>query len=350
MANYVGIHCPVCQKRFIEEDDIVVCPICGAPYHRECYQKAGHCTMENLHACGKAWEPPAQKTKEEQEAQKEAWREQKGIPCPMCGANNPPEGIFCQICGSRLRGASEQTSAPRHSSFSGQDGPAGTADGFPFGGAVPRAYSMAFGGLSPEEEIDGISARDIALYVGENSYYYLPRFKAISNHTGITWNWSAMFLNFIYFFYRKMYDIGILLLILLIAAQIPSLFIAPEYAKFLLENIQDISIGIMPVFNPQTNLWAYRIAPFIQYGMILISFLLGMNGNRLYMKHVFSRIRKIKMEFDSAAVFDDRAYTEALAKKGRVSRKAVIFVLIGCFLAYFGSYIAIVLSVYSTMA
>ena len=36
MSNYTGCKCPVCQQPFTETDDIVVCPECGAPYHRAC--------------------------------------------------------------------------------------------------------------------------------------------------------------------------------------------------------------------------------------------------------------------------------------------------------------------------
>ena len=39
--NYMGKPCPVCSRTFREEDDIVVCPKCGAPYHRECYEEKG---------------------------------------------------------------------------------------------------------------------------------------------------------------------------------------------------------------------------------------------------------------------------------------------------------------------
>ena len=31
LANYTGARCPVCNKRFTDNDDIVVCPVCGAP-------------------------------------------------------------------------------------------------------------------------------------------------------------------------------------------------------------------------------------------------------------------------------------------------------------------------------
>lgn len=50
MADYTGIKCPVCDKPFQPGDDIVVCPQCGAPYHRECYQQEGKCKFDDLHA------------------------------------------------------------------------------------------------------------------------------------------------------------------------------------------------------------------------------------------------------------------------------------------------------------
>lgn len=39
MTRYTGNHCPVCEQAFTDEDDIVVCPDCGTPYHRACWQK-----------------------------------------------------------------------------------------------------------------------------------------------------------------------------------------------------------------------------------------------------------------------------------------------------------------------
>ena len=42
MANYTG-KCFSCGEVFKDGDDIVVCPECGTPYHRECYLKEGKC-------------------------------------------------------------------------------------------------------------------------------------------------------------------------------------------------------------------------------------------------------------------------------------------------------------------
>ena len=50
--DYIGEKCPVCGKNFHADDDVVVCPICGTPHHRECYENLGHCFNEEKHAEG----------------------------------------------------------------------------------------------------------------------------------------------------------------------------------------------------------------------------------------------------------------------------------------------------------
>ena len=41
MPKYYGCPCEGCGKPLTLQDDIVVCPDCGAPYHRVCYEKLG---------------------------------------------------------------------------------------------------------------------------------------------------------------------------------------------------------------------------------------------------------------------------------------------------------------------
>lgn len=57
MADYTGCKCPVCQQPFSDGDDVVVCPECGAPYHRACYQKNAGCLFADRHAPGFEWKP-----------------------------------------------------------------------------------------------------------------------------------------------------------------------------------------------------------------------------------------------------------------------------------------------------
>ena len=49
--------CPVCEKEFANDDDIVVCPLCGTPHHRDCYKKNGECSNYDKHSEGFHWTP-----------------------------------------------------------------------------------------------------------------------------------------------------------------------------------------------------------------------------------------------------------------------------------------------------
>lgn len=53
--KYTGKMCVSCGKKFTDTDDIVVCPECASPHHRECYRNSGRCANENLHATDFDW-------------------------------------------------------------------------------------------------------------------------------------------------------------------------------------------------------------------------------------------------------------------------------------------------------
>ena len=87
MARYTGNHCPVCEQAFTDDDDIVVCPDCGTPYHRACWPKEG-CVHAAEHGQFE-WRPDNAPEAEEPV-------------CPNCGAHNPPGAHFCNHCGVPL--------------------------------------------------------------------------------------------------------------------------------------------------------------------------------------------------------------------------------------------------------
>lgn len=336
LANYTGARCPVCNKRFVDNDDIVVCPVCGAPHHRECYSRLGHCALAELHIDGHTWQPPER----EENAQ-----EPDAAVCPACGAKNPATGIFCQKCGAPL----SRQSAP---DFGGQ-APFGQT---PFGAQAPfgrpggpqaNPYTSAFGGLDPAEEIEGVSARDIALYVGENSQYFLPRFKQIAGRSGFTINFCALFFNFFYFFYRKMYGIGAILLGLLAASQIPTLFVLPETIRFVLSHMEDILNGfnVFNLFAPTEHLWAYSAMYYMRFVLLAAGIVFACFANRLYMRHVLKNVRKIHARYEqSPGGFNDNRYTQALAHYGRTNRAIVVIAAVGCVVVYFGVYMVMMMA------
>ena len=93
MTRYTGNHCPVCEQAFTDEDDIVVCPDCGTPYHRACWQKVGACMHKSEHAAGFEWQP---------EFGPEAEKAAHEATCPNCGTHNQPGAAQCSHCGCPL--------------------------------------------------------------------------------------------------------------------------------------------------------------------------------------------------------------------------------------------------------
>ena len=76
--DFTSIKCPVCDRVFIDGDDIVVCPKCGAPYHRECYESKGKCIFPDLHKSKTSWKDyNAEKNAESVSAPMTALRSQK---------------------------------------------------------------------------------------------------------------------------------------------------------------------------------------------------------------------------------------------------------------------------------
>ena len=70
MFNFKGCNCVACRQPLKPEDDIVVCPDCGAPYHRACYEKLGHCQFEAQHGPDFEWQPsPEERPEPEPEPQ-----------------------------------------------------------------------------------------------------------------------------------------------------------------------------------------------------------------------------------------------------------------------------------------
>lgn len=67
----------------------MVCPDCGAPYHRVCYEKLGQCIHRPAHAAGYEWKFP--------------YEESQLRTCPSCGE---------RTCGTRKRAAAAVLCCP----------------------------------------------------------------------------------------------------------------------------------------------------------------------------------------------------------------------------------------------
>ena len=88
MPKYYGCPCEGCGEPLTLKDDIVVCPDCGAPYHRTCYEKLGRCIHSPAHAAGDEWHFP--------------YQDAELRTCPSCGERTLRSEETCRCCGAAL--------------------------------------------------------------------------------------------------------------------------------------------------------------------------------------------------------------------------------------------------------
>ena len=201
--KYINEICPVCGRQFTENDDVVVCPICGTPHHRECYIENKTCINEARHTEeGFEWEPtsPTFLPFEHKAPVTPVNDGHNIILCPYCGSENPVEEPNCKNCGGRLYNNM-------------QPGPAGMPVN------LPNMQQEQFGNnviqIQPNEIIGGNTVADTAEYVQRNAHKYIPKFYKMEK-TGkkLSFNWAAFIFSPYWFFYRKMPVFGLVIMLL----------------------------------------------------------------------------------------------------------------------------------------
>lgn len=178
MLDFQNLDCPVCHRRFTGQDDIVVCPICGAPHHRECWKRKGIApmrkSMERRSNGGARWKNRT----------RGRWFGGN------CGHVNEPNAVVCGKCGRTLE--MELPPSP------GEQQP-------PVDAGVFYSQFSPYVGLAPDSTMDGQPVMDIATFVGPNAAYYMARFHFLRlQRTKMSWNWAAAFFPVEWLLYRKM--------------------------------------------------------------------------------------------------------------------------------------------------
>ena len=208
MANYYGSKCIVCDRKFEENDDIVVCPDCGTPYHRDCYNQVGECINKELHDKGISW---SQKNNFDENAAEKAESVENKV-CPRCGFYNTKEQNFCSQCGLPLNIESENQhfNEDKNQNPYSDFGSMGQGFGGPFQGGQPfNPFMGGFVTIEDDTDIDGVKARDIADYVGSNKFYFLAQFMRFAKlKIKRSFNFCAFLFPEYYYFYRKMIGHG----------------------------------------------------------------------------------------------------------------------------------------------
>lgn len=193
--------CPVCDRIFTPDDDIVICPVCGTPHHRECYDSLKHCFNADKHKDGFVYENKSAEEKSDTSPNRynpnneyytpdesHGAAAEKGV-CSQCGARLDADAQFCINCGARQKRSvnSENTQSQEQPFFSPQ----------------VNEYTDS------TQKIEGRKLSDIAAVIKTNTERFIRKFKA---NKIVSWNWGGFFFGPYYLFFRKMYKPAILLM------------------------------------------------------------------------------------------------------------------------------------------
>ena len=338
--RFKDVQCVHCDKIFDENADVVVCPQCGSPHHRECWKENGSCKNEELHKDGYIWEfpshlkPPAFTFKKPRPAANEtSFRFKNGeaaVTCPHCGALNYGFDAVCLQCKQPLddnRIAQENADTQ-------------------LSGEQLFEYYRNFGGMKPETEIGGIAAADYVSYIGANAGKFIRKF-AVMERFGKKFSVSlcAFLLGPIWFLYRKLYKEGILFLLASLiltcvgtyctltepvkvylndSAEIISETIreAAEKNQFDQEAANTANAEIDALWEicaktelSKTDKIKYTCSTLISYINLSLSIVMGLCADVLYKKKIVRDINSLKKAYKDDAVL----YRKKLENRGGTS-------------------------------
>lgn len=275
--DFKGKKCAVCNAYLFSDDDVVVCPTCGAPHHRDCYNGLGHCGLEEFHGTENEYKD----IKIEENEQTDTNENAEANLCSMCKKPLIDDADFCPYCG-----------APKRDTIS-------------FGG-VQNLFKID---INHEIE-DGVTLKEAAPIVAVNQLRYFPSFIKKGK---TTWNWAAFLIPHVWFAFRKMFSLSWAFSIGFI---ISSLLSMPFYtALTALPGFNDISgsaaLGRFAVENihliDNTVLILSAVSMLLRIALMVIG---GFFGDKIYKKHVIKTAKEIKESSDKEIT---------LRKKGGVS-------------------------------
>ena len=159
--DFKNYFCPVCNNKFTDDDDVVVCPECGTPHHRDCYFSNGGCFNEEKH----------NSTENVSEAYKQDVAEEI-------------EAISVEPVEFQDKKEEERNEFFKNVSFNPSSTPL-------IGGKHGYLFEIA---------------------IGKNQRYYIPRFMLMDKfNRSFNWNFFAFICPLAWSLYRKMYKLSALI-------------------------------------------------------------------------------------------------------------------------------------------
>ncbi len=355
--NYFNQQCPVCKEIFKDGDDIVVCPECATPHHRHCWAGNGQCINSHLHGTDFVWMAEKEKTPEpetEAEAPSPAESETESADvkiCHICSSENPADALHCGNCGALFGEKEEEVIiCPNCGAKNHPNSLICHSCGTPCAAEIKNPFANSLG-IDENERIGSYSAGDYAFYTQLNARRYIPKFRK-AEAKKFSFNWAAFVFGPSWFLFRKIYKVGIILLIVFVSI---TMMTAPLQNQVFdaMENFRSASQPIAENSQAIENLSDKEYAKLMEtteefYAsiqkpmLILMGILLGQHlicgliADRLYYRKVKSDLELIDQTVENGEV-----RRMMIARRGGVA-----------FIAYFAGYFGeqLLLNLFVTLA
>lgn len=349
--NYFNQPCPVCNEVFESGDDIVVCPECATPHHRHCWHSNGQCINSHLHGTDFVWSSD-KNIHPETELTSFHTNEETEAPdvkiCHICSSENPSDSTHCGNCGALFGEEKEEFRiCPDCRAKNHPQSIICTTCGAPLAAEINNPFAEAIG-IDENEKIGNYSAGDYALYTQLNAKRYIPKFRKLEEKK-LSFNWAAFVFGPSWFLFRKIYKVGIILLIAFVSI---SMMTAPLQSR-VLEATEKFQTQSQPLIeNPEAmqNVSDEELMKIIDdyyesiqnpmlilMGILLVQRLVcGFTADTLYHKKIKSDLAVI-----GEAAADSEIRKIMIARRGNVS-----------FLAYFAGHFGeqVLLNLFVTLA
>lgn len=209
--------------------------------------------------------------------------------CPQCGAQNAAEEPVCTECGARLYNMQNQPLSPPIQL------PDMSARPFYAGGTV----------IAPTDTLDGNTVGDTAEYVRFHADRYIPKFYALEKSgKKLSWNWAAFLFSPFWFFYRKLYAVGGILLALMLI--VTGATMTPRYQQAFSAYIEvaqqsaaagmtreEMVEAVMPEYSALQELPESKIQ---YYGSVLMHLFSALTANYFYKRKVGKDIAALRAQ------------------------------------------------------
>lgn len=272
--KYLGEICLICSQAFEENSDVVVCPDCGTPHHRHCWQENNACVNEDKHKDGFAYYVQIEESVDVR--------------------NTTTKEDF-------------NTENQQNTNFE----------------EFKSNYGIEFGdeNIASLDEIDGIKVRDFMQFIGFSSIYYLPVFYSFSKGKKKTsFNVMAGFFFPLHQLYRRMNVFGIFLTIIRLFTSVNLIFDVLRW-YFNIDHPTILSkLNISEVYFDKYMLYVWFID-------LAIFVLMALFNDRIYFNYVKKKIKYLRNQFS-----DDNEYYAMLSRTGKPKALNALFIYIGIFI------------------